>query len=252
MPSALKKCIAAGLIICTNNLVAYSQFNLQKFHIGVAASSFIYQGDLTPAKAGSFKTPALGATVFLSKPLTNAFSFRTNLALGQLKGDDAAYNHPQWRQERALRFKTPLVEISGLVVWNVLGNNFSTYQSKIAPYIFGGIGYSSVRIKTDYTRLNAAYFAGEPNVLTGLQEDEKKVKPRGLPAFPVGAGFSVAVSPKLSIFAEGAYRFTTTDYLDGVSKAANPSRNDYYSSYSIGIVYKPGKKSRLDCPDIKF
>src|SRR5512138_1051393 len=77
---------------------------------GILPSLFIYQGDLTPSHVGSYKTMKPGITLFVSKPIWDRIALRTNLSIGSLKGDDAKYSQPAWRQERALNFTTPLVE----------------------------------------------------------------------------------------------------------------------------------------------
>ena len=52
--------------------------------------------------------------------------------------------------------------------------------------------------------------------------------------------------------AEASYRFTFTDYLDGFSEVANPKKKDYYSSYSVGLIYTLGVKNTLNCPPMKY
>jgi hypothetical protein len=44
----------------------------------------------------------------------------------------------------------------------------------------------------------------------------------------------------------------STDYLDGFSQAANPTENDHYGIYSIGAVYRIGKKNTLACPVVRY
>jgi hypothetical protein len=65
---------------------------------------------------------------------------------------------------------------------------------------------------------------------------------------PVGIGIRYSLSQALSITAEAAYRLTFTDYLDGFSKVADPSKNDHYYGLSIGLVYTFLKSKALKCP----
>jgi hypothetical protein len=40
----------------------------------------------------------------------------------------------------------------------------------------------------------------------------------------------------------------STDYLDGFTKAANPSKKDHYYTHTIGLIYSFGEKNTLACP----
>jgi hypothetical protein len=165
--------------------------------------------------------------------------------------DDANYKYPRWREQRALMFTARTAELSELLVWNILGNNYSN-KKIISPYIFGGIGLSSVRITRDWSRFNPDYFAGDSSVLHGLAADTMHSLPSTIAVIPVGVGVRYAISENLSIMAEASYRFAFTDYLDGFSQAANPDKNDYYSSYTIGLIYTFGRSNPLKCPVMRY
>lgn len=244
----MKKIIAA-VIICTS-LTAGAQGKINKFEIGVSPAIFIYQGDLTPEQLGSFKTMRLGIILHGSKILNAAFSLRTNLAIGGLKGDDAKYNNPEYRKQRNFNFRTPVAEISELVVWNPLGKNYS--EKGFSPYFFGGAGISLLKIKRDWSNFNAAYFGDGSDISAGLAADGSHKLPKLIPVIPAGAGVRYELSQRFAVNAETAYRFVFTDYLDGFSKAANPDRNDHYHTTSVGAIYKIGAKNKLGCPVMKY
>jgi hypothetical protein len=75
-----------------------AQSFLSKLEFGAQAGTFIYQGDLTPARFGSFKTPGWQLGLSASMPLNNFLFARANFLFGEIKGDDASYTHPEWRQ----------------------------------------------------------------------------------------------------------------------------------------------------------
>jgi hypothetical protein len=229
---------------------ALAQINVPKYQFGISGGTFIYQGDLTPSSIGSYKTLKPAINLFASRLFNQSFSVRVNVALGSLKGDDAKYESPEYRQQRNFNFRTPVVELSGLAEWNVLGKNYATRG--LAPYVFAGIGYSFLKIRRDWSNLNADYFGAESDLMTNLPADAQHSLPKGLLVFPVGIGARYYLSDKIGISAETSYRFTSTDYLDGFSRAANPSKNDYYHSHTIGVVYRLGKKNMLDCPVIRY
>jgi opacity protein-like surface antigen len=162
-----------------------------------------------------------------------------------LRGDDAAYKMPAWRKQRAFAFTSPVTELIGSVVWDVMGR-----ERRFSPYIFAGIGYSFLKIKRDYSRFNAEYFAGEPTTINGLNSDITHNLPGGLPIIPSGAGLRYRITNNFSINTEASYRYISSDYLDGFSQAANPDKKDHYYKFSVGLSYSRNKnyKGKVDCP----
>src|SRR5262245_42242263 len=152
MNRVLKEVIAVYLFFYVNSPALHSQTSNPKFQFGVGAGIFVYQGDLTPSASGSYKTLRPVINLLATKFYSSSFSVRGNVAFGSLKGDDARYEKPEYRQQRNFNFHTPLLEITGIGEWNLLGRN---YISKgFAPYVFAGIGYSFLRITRDWSRLN--------------------------------------------------------------------------------------------------
>jgi hypothetical protein len=213
---------------------------------GILPSLFIYQGDLTPSKVGSYRTMKPGLVLFANLGIWERVSLRTNLAIGALKGDDAKYSSPDWRPERALLFTTPLVEISELAVVNILKN------TRWRPYVFGGVGLSLLKITRDWSRFNSQYFSNDVKATAGLATDIQRSAPKRIIVLPAGIGAKYPLSEKISVVGETSYRVTFTDYLDGFSEVANPDKKDYYFTHSLGITYQFGGavsgKSKLDCP----
>jgi hypothetical protein len=244
MNAFLRKGLGLALLFFTGNNEAGAQMDLSKFEIGLTAGVFVYQGDLTPSPIGSYRTLRPAVNLFVNRILSPSFSLRTSLFYGGLSGNDAVYKIPAWRQQRNFNFNSHALELSELLVWNA----WST-DKKITPYVFGGIGLSFLNIKRDWSKFNGEYFSGE-DLGTRLSEDIAHRTPRLLPVVPVGIGVRYSVTKNLSFIGETAYRFTRTDYLDGFSKAANPDLYDHYQSHTIGILYKFGKKSNLNCPTI--
>jgi opacity protein-like surface antigen len=244
MKSRLKNTLILALpFFCSSLLQAQSPFE-SKYEIGINAGTLIYQGDLTPSDFGSFKTPGLVVGLNGSRRLSNKFAARLDLSFGRLRGDDAKYNEPDWRQERALKFKTPVTEVAALLVWNALGTD-----RRLSPYLFAGLGYAFLKIDRDYSRFNYAYFADQ-GLGEELQRDIDHDLPRSEFMVPVGVGVRYALTEKLGLNVESAYRHISTDYLDGFSRAGNPSRDDAYFKFSLGLSYQLGRKDPLDCPTV--
>jgi uncharacterized protein DUF6089 len=230
-----------------------AQLDLSRYEIGIAGSGFVYQGDLTPSRLGSYRTLKPGVQVFLSKIINPIISLRTNVSIGELKGDDSKYPVPEYRQQRNFNFKTPVFEISEVLVADLLKNNMTRQSSRVHPYLYAGVGFSFLNIKRDWSRFNAEHFSAEPSTLQGLADDVQHSLPKMIPEVPLGIGIRYSLSKRISLNAESAYRFIFTDYLDGFSQAADPSRKDSYQTHSLGIIYQVQKTNpSWKCPVPKY
>jgi hypothetical protein len=213
------------------------------YEIGINAGAYVYQGELTPSQLGSYRTLRTGFSIWGSKKITGKISLRANFAFGSLQGNESKYSSPAWRQERNLKFTTPVKEFSMLAVWNVY-----PHTTRLIPYLFAGVGYSFINVNRDYSGFNANYFANDKAATDGLAEDAARRTPGGLAVVPLGAGLRYALNDRFSLHAETNYRLLESDYLDGFSKVGNPSKNDHYQSTSVGLIYSFGKKKDVDCP----
>lgn len=232
-------------------VVSQAQINLSKWQVGVNGGIFVYQGDLTPTVTGSYKTMQPVAGLYVSRILNPSLLLRTNLSIGRLKGDDAQYSSPVWRQQRNYSFVSNVTEISELLVWNMFGNNDNELGQRFSPYLFAGAGVSFLKTRRNYSNFNYHYFASSSNILSGLSADSLHTLPKAALVIPVGLGMEYNLTPKLSLTTELSFRYTSTDYLDGFSKGANPKKKDLYHSITLGLLYRFGKKSKLDCPVVR-
>jgi hypothetical protein len=227
-----------------------AQTNTPKFEIGAGLAGFVYQGDLTPNSLGSFRTIRPGLVLSAAKLLDASFAIRVNAAFGGLKGDETRYDNPEYRKLRAFKFRTPVIELSGHLVWNPFGKQYA--PKGFAPYLFGGIGLSYFNIRRDASELDLSYFGETSEIPALLAEDEARTLPKLRMVIPAGLGVRYHLSSKLALNIESAYRIPFTDYLDGFSRSANPSQSDHYHSVMIGGIYRIGNKNTLACPVIKY
>ena len=247
MMSVLKKSALTVLIILIASSFLHAQIDLSKYEVGLSGGVFVYQGDLTPQRLGSYKTLKPQFALHVYRILSPAFSVRLNVNRGKLYGNDAKYNNPEWRQQRNFNFTTPVTELSLQGVWNIL----QARSPRFSPYLFAGAGISFLKIKRDWSNMDPAVFGESSDVQAGLAVDVAKTLPRIIPVVPVGAGVRYALSDRFSLTGETSYRLSFTDYMDGFSKSANPGKNDHYLSHSIGIIYSFGKKDKkLGCPSV--
>lgn len=240
------------LIISLKAIFINAQLSKSYYELGGGIGAYVYQGDLTPSRIGSFKTMKPGLILSATKVISASRSYRVNITIASLKGDESKYSNPEYRQQRNFKFKTPLIELSGFSVWDVRGNNFYRTKGTFSPYVYTGVGLSFLKIQPDRSGFNEAYFNTNEDILKGLTTDSEKNLPRILPFVPVGLGFRYELSERIAINTETAYRFVFTDYLDGFSYSANPEKNDHYLSQTFGIIFKLGKKNSWNCPKVKF
>jgi hypothetical protein len=234
------------LVVCIS---AVAQKKSSNYEIGAALGAFIYQGDLTPQRFGSYKTIRPGLILHGTRIINANYALRLNLSIASLRGDDGKYNTPAYRQFRNFNFKTPLIELSPQIVWSPSG--WKELGPRISPYLFAGVGLSFLNVRRDATGFDATKFGFEENLPARIAEDLSKRTPRLLPVIPVGAGLRYAITPSLMLNSELKYGHTFSDYIDGFSIAANPKQKDHYYSISVGLIYRFGKRNAWDCPPVR-
>lgn len=231
-----------------------AQRNITGVELGAGAAVFVYQGDLTPKRTGSYRNLKPGVVLSVARIVSSSFAIRFNLSAGSLRGDETKYENPEYRKFRAFTFRSPVLELSPQLVWNLRGKNVAV--KGLSPYIFGGAAVNFFRIQRDYSGYDPVYFGDGSDIPQRIAADEQQRLPRVRLAIPVGAGMRYNISNSFAVNAETAYRFLSTDYLDGFSQAANPERNDHYQTISAGLIYRWGNvkkgKNQLGCPVMKF
>ena len=241
--------VLISFLLFFHTVALHAQNKAARYEVGIAVGSFIYQGDLTPNRLGSFPTMRHGISLHGTRKINNNYAVRLLFSAASLRGDDARFNNPAFRQFRNFNFRSPLVEVSPHFMWSPSG--WSEQGPRITPYAFGGAAFSYLNIRRDASGFDASKFGLEENLPQRIAEDLQRRTPRLLPSIPVGAGLRYAVSPSLVINGELNYRFTFSDYIDGFSIAANPQQKDKYYSVTIGITYRFGKRKSWDCPPVR-
>lgn len=220
---------------------SFAQSN-SPFSIGINAGTLVYSGDLSPSRFGSWKTPSFVVGFTGHKNISPVLAARLDISVGGLRGNEAVYGTPEYRQHRALAFSSRITEVAIAGEWSPLGRNTRLY-----PYLLAGMGYSHMKIVPDYSRFDAAYFAGEPEVAASLSKGIAN-KPAGVAIFPAGFGAGYRLSNRFSLHGEAVHRFTRNDYIDAFSHSDNTRLKDGYTKYSIGLRYNWGYRDRNGCP----
>jgi outer membrane protein OmpA-like peptidoglycan-associated protein len=201
-----------------------------------------YQGDLDALKINTgFREINFSASTYLRRNLNNNFAARLNLLAGKLAGDDANFAEPEWRIRRGITFESPLIELTALAEYYPLGmypngGKSARARNPVSPYILVGIGgaYSNPSVFWNDANGNEVI---DPE---RAQQDKDAKTNRINFVTPIGLGFRFLLKDHSTFGLETALRPTYSDYLDGVSQAGNPHKNDWYFTAQIGFSYPFG------------
>ena len=195
-----------------------------QFSFGLFGGVSNYQGDLSKDITNIEETHvAFGGG--LGYKISPNFEIKGQLLLTTLSGDDANYPDDIARSKRLFRFESSVTELSVILDYNIFGSatrsNTGLFTPKFSPVAYIGLGVAKIS--------NVAECLSEDCingvVLSPFPEKDAK---SSLVTVPFGIGFKYDVSPLLSVGLRGGYRYSFSDYLDGVSKAANEDANDWY------------------------
>jgi opacity protein-like surface antigen len=103
------------------------------------------------------------------------------------------------------------------------------------PYIQLGLGF------LNYS--NTATINSPSNLPPGTKIESYK-NPAFTPILPIGFGFQFNINPRMSFTIDYIYRFTLTDYLDGVSELVKSTKNDGYGALMFKFQFAPSAKMK--------
>lgn len=236
------------------------------WEIGIPLGLTQYLGDVhcsMPYASGN----RLVTGLFARRHISDYFALRPQVLVGGLAGNDFSHPDGYW-DYRGLKFKTPLVEAA------LLGEIYPFKERKftcdgitrktLAPYLFAGVGAT-------YTNPTVTVQPGTtfPPLPVDLMADQDNLK-KWAAVIPFGLGVKWNLAERFTLGAEAGYRYSLSDYLDGISIAGNNERNDGYflglltGSYRFGdkdtdkdgtvdkcdaCIDTPGLRKFQGCPD---
>lgn len=208
-----------------------------RYEFGIGGGIVVYQGDLAPTAWGVYKSPMPGFQAHLTRLFSPSFALRIGATVGKFGADDvkSAYKEA-YRDYRKYNFTTAFAELSALAQWTP----FAKFNWRLNPYVMGGAGVSFVKVKNNWSKIDYNAFPGE-NLQQRLLVDSAQSHNFPTLVLPVGVGLKYDVNSKVAFRLEWINRITFTDYLDGFSNAANPNKNDRYSSVMLSLNFAFGK-----------
>jgi hypothetical protein len=214
----MKKLIFAVTVILLHiaNTQAQQQSTLQEGEIGISAGAAHYFGDLNPKLRLNRPKVAFGA--FFRKQFGNYVALRVSGHFAQLGYSDVYNTYNEFMNRRNLSFNTNIWELALQGDFNFFKFVPGDIDHSYTPYITFGVG--------TFNYDPYAYYQGQKVYLRPLGTEGQGLatypdrKPYGSLAicFPIGVGIKYSVNPRMNVGFEVVYRFTTTDYIDDVSK----------------------------------
>jgi len=182
---------------------------------GVLGGVSQYFGDLNPDY--HFNTPKAVFGLFFRKQLTDYIALRIQGQYAQLGYSDIYNTQNAFDLRRNLSFNTNILQLGIQGDFNFLRFIPGDGEHRSTPYLTFGIGMFSF---DPY-----AFLDGQKYYLRELGTEGENVGYDGRKPYnnialyiPLGLGYKYNLNPRMNIGFEIVYNFSTTDYLDDVSK----------------------------------
>ncbi len=210
----MKKFFAILVISIAFKSNARAQYEtVQNGEYGFTIGAAHYFGDLNNRAAINRPKIALGA--FFRKQFTNYTAVRVTAHYAQLGYSDQ-YSQNDFQRRRNLSFNTNIFEFALRGDFNFFKYIPTDFHYCFTPYATIGVGVFSY---DPY-----AFYNGEKVYLRPLNTEGetfyqgRKAYSTMAVCIPIGFGIKYSVTENLNISFEISHRFTTTDYIDDVSK----------------------------------
>lgn len=201
-------------------ITAFAQYEsyVQVGEIGAGIGGAHYFGDLNTSS--DISRPKIAVSGFLLKQITPYIGVKGQLTYAQLGYSDVYSKNPV-QQRRNLSFNTDIWEASLTGYFNFFRFLPGVEGYHYTPYVTIGLGAFTY---DPYAFLNGEKYKLRDIGTEGQQSNvgaysSRKPYQSFAACVPIGVGFKYAISRSINVYAEAAYRFTSTDYLDDVSGA---------------------------------
>jgi hypothetical protein len=172
--------------------------------------------------------------------INNRWGIRLQYRGTEIEGDDSdLLNKEEWGPQHLRRdymYRSQLSELGLLVEYkfsNLFRSKFNSIDdqgSNLYPFITGGIAYAIINDDE-----NMRDWGNPPsNRMSDVLLDQSEGSVGGI-QFPLGLGFRYDISPFINVDLFYNFRLPVSDYLDGISEAANPDKNDAYQICGINL-----------------
>lgn len=265
------------LIFATACLIAqFAAFGQQRngIEVGLQVGVSNYFGDFSPKNIVSSQTQFCSGG-FARIDLRPNWSLRFNYLRSKITGSDDNFEASSPERARGFYFENTLSQFAAVVEWSPFEKMrlaADEFRPGFSPYLAVGHGLAFNNPKLGS---NLEGNLPNPELFADLQADLRTHGGRPAPMFHLGIGTKIWMTENLSLGVDLAVQPSLSDYLDGVKKIGNPSRNDWQVFGAIQLAYKffekiedrdrdgtpdgddacpdqPGKKRHGGCPESEF
>ncbi len=210
----MKKLIFIGLMLAFAS-IGHAQMNeyVQDGEFGITAGLAHYFGDLN--NRGRINRPKMDLGAFVRKQFGNYTSVRLSGHFAKLGYSDI-YSDNEFQRRRNLSFNTNIFEIALQGDFNFFKFIPTDPAHAFTPYASLGIGVFNYNPYA-YYKNQKVYLRPLNTEGEGFYKGRKAYGSMAV-CFPIGMGVKYAITDKVNLSFEVGYRFTTTDYIDDVSK----------------------------------
>ncbi|BDD11110.1 hypothetical protein FUAX_35420 [Fulvitalea axinellae] len=208
----------------------------QKHEIGIGGGIVNYTGDLQQSYRLKYSSPGINA--FYRRNVSDAWSFRFQLLLGQIREADAE-PYDSFAFKRSAAFSDYFYEASVMAEYTFFDYKSGRGFMDFSPYLFGGIGVMGYTGNSIWRQRNEDTGAWE-----GKKESHGQI---ALPTIPFGVGVKYSLNPRFELGIEFGARKVFTDELDNISGLrasdgssyghGNPETDDWYYFTGITVSY---------------
>ena len=251
---------------------AYSGFNIYRGDLNSELNPFQVSHPLNDLSyENRFDLLSYGASIEYN---TKGFGLKLLGTHGIFRAEDRAVNHDgdfisHSNFNRSLNVETQLYDVALLVTFYGDNGKFLPKTAFVTPYISIGLGGTAFETFGDlqdangntyhywsdgkiynYPELSMPPFPAEELTRDFEYEtDLETLDPEGIfyPNLvwnlPLAIGLKFRITDRLNANLEVLGRYTSTDYLDGVSTRGNADDNDFYGMTTLSVHYNFGRKS---------
>ena len=215
--------------------------NAQDWQGALFIGSSNNSGDLVK-KAYEAGNTKFGWGLSVKNNITPKIGVRGNIWFSTIQADETIYST---RKSRGFSSKGPITELSITGEWAPLykeKTHGDEFKRRFSPYIMGGLGLALFNPSTNYNQGNHS------DVMEALIKEDMASSDKITLAIPVGGGIKFDLTEKVELAIEFGYRFTTTDYLDGVSQSGDPDKTDTYEFAGAIVSFDIFKNKEEETP----
>lgn len=220
-------------------LIPFFTTGQDRLEVGGFLGGAGYLGDLNKSDWVS-KEPKVAFGFLARYNLSDYIALRASYLYGKLSGRDSHYSD---RAFRNFATTSPIHELTMQAEWHLWPLAQPRlprfFKPSFSPFLFAGLGVAITHPQPDMENM----IVPKPEFVKGAEIDRNTTFSSLHSTIPFGAGFKYRPHHQWTFTLEAGFRLTFSDYLDGISFAANPEKSDRYQFWGATIAYRFSRKS---------